>query len=66
MNYHLSKSWAIVIILLVIWEVVWKGLALWKAAQKNQVGWFIGILVINSVGLLPIIYLFANNDRQKN
>ncbi len=42
---------------LIIWEVFWKGKGLWRAAKKNQLGWFIAILVINSLGILPIIYL---------
>ncbi len=41
----------------VIWETVWKGLGLWKAAQCQQRNWFIVILIVNSMGLLPIIYL---------
>ncbi|PIS14300.1 hypothetical protein COT64_03435 [Candidatus Shapirobacteria bacterium CG09_land_8_20_14_0_10_39_12] len=40
------------------WIVVWKGLALWKSAQKGQKPWFVAILVINTLGLLEIIYLF--------
>lgn len=42
-----------------IWSAIWKGLALWKAARKEQKYWFIALLVINTVGLLEIIYLFV-------
>lgn len=42
---------------LIIWEAVWKGIALWKAGRNNQLKWFIAILVLNTVGILPIIYL---------
>lgn len=42
-----------------IWSAIWKGLALWKAARKEQKPWFIALLVINTVGLLEIIYLFV-------
>ena len=41
----------------VIWELIWKGIALWKTARSKQVTWYIAILVFNTVGLLPIIYL---------
>lgn len=42
---------------LIIWELVWKGIALWKAGRNNQIVWFIVILILNTVGILPIIYL---------
>ena len=45
-----------VIILLVIWEIYWKGHALWIAAQKKDKNFFIAILIINSIGILFSIY----------
>lgn len=45
-------------ILLLIWDLVWKGLGLWKAAKNNSKYWFVAMLVINSAGLIPIIYLY--------
>lgn len=47
----------IFILILVFWEMFWKGMALWYSSKKDQKIWFIAILVINSLGLLPIIYL---------
>lgn len=41
-----------------IWTMVWKGLALWRAAERGARNWFIVILVVNTLGLLEIIYLF--------
>jgi len=46
-----------VLIIIALWELVWKGFALWKASQNKQRNWFIAILVINTIGILPIIYL---------
>ena len=45
--------------LLVIWSLLWKGLALWHAGRKGQPWWFIALLVINTAGIFEIIYLFA-------
>ena len=42
---------------LIIWEAIWKGIALWKSGKNNQLKWFIAILILNTVGILPIIYL---------
>ncbi len=41
------------------WSVTWKGLALWKAAQKEQKWWFIAFLVVNTVGILEILYIYV-------
>lgn len=43
---------------LLVWSIAWKGLALWHAAKNSQRNWFIAILVINTIGILEIIYLF--------
>lgn len=49
------SPWLLVI--LVIWTLIWKGLALWKSSRLNQPIWFVILLVINTIGILEIIYL---------
>lgn len=44
---------------LIMWSFVWKGLALWHSAKRKEPWWFIAILLINTAGILEIIYLFA-------
>lgn len=51
---------------LLIWTMVWKGIALWKAGRNDQIGWFIAILIINSMGLLPIIYSAFFQKKEKS
>ena len=46
------------IALAVLWTLTWKGMALWKAAGLRQKSWFVAMLVINTLGILEIIYLF--------
>ena len=46
------------VLLLLIWSLVWKGFALWRAAGLRQKYWFTAILIVNTFGLLEIIYLF--------
>jgi hypothetical protein len=41
-----------------IWSLIWKGIALWKAAKENRRNWFIAMLVLNTIGILEIIFLF--------
>ncbi|HPN14954.1 MAG TPA: DUF5652 family protein [bacterium] len=54
---NFDPSILIWLIPLMIWEAVWKGIALWKSGRNNQLKWFIAIFIFNTVGLLPIVYL---------
>jgi hypothetical protein len=45
------------IIALSIWDIIAKGFALWHAAKKNQRNWYIALLIVNSAGILPVIYI---------
>ena len=54
---ELSSGTLIIILVLVLWELFWKGVALWRAAINNHQWWFVALMVINSVGILPIVYL---------
>lgn len=49
----------------IIWSVVWKGLALWKSAGLRQKWWFLAILLLNTLGILEIIYLFVVSRKYK-
>lgn len=44
---------------LIVWEAFWKGLALWHSGRRGQAAWFVILIVVNTIGILPIIYLFA-------
>jgi len=47
--------------LFLLWSIFWKGLALWKSSQKKHLVWFIILLVVNTLGLLEIAYIFFLN-----
>lgn len=44
---------------LALWSLFWKGLALWKSARNDERYWFVALLVINTMGILEILYLFV-------
>lgn len=46
-------------ILFMVWSIFWKGLALWHSAQRGQSWWFVILLLVNTLGILEIIYLFG-------
>ena len=63
-------AWASIVSLiaiLVIWTLVWKGLALYRAARAGDKWWFIIMLVVNTAGILELIYYFFvnKNGRKK-
>lgn len=57
---HITLSGASfrLLVLVFVWSTVWKAVALWKASRNNQLGWFILLLIVNTLGLLEIIYIF--------
>ena len=48
----------------VLFDLILRGFALWKSAKKDQNIWFIALLVVNSMGILPLIYLVLNRDQK--
>jgi len=46
------------LIIAVVWSLFWKGLALWKSARKEQPVWFVILLLVNTLGILEILYIF--------
>jgi len=41
-----------------LWTLPWKGVALWKAARNSHKKWFVVLLVINTLAILEIVYIF--------
>lgn len=48
-------------IVVLAWSVFWKGMALWRAVRNRHLVWFIVLLVVNTLGLLEIAYVFYLN-----
>ena len=46
-----------VLLFLTFWELIWKGIALWYAAKRNEKKIYILLLILNTIGLFPIGYL---------
>ncbi len=61
-----TLSWLIpVIVILSIWEAIWKIIALWKSARNDHLAWFICIAIINTVGILPIVYIIKYRKKKE-
>jgi hypothetical protein len=53
----------VVVLTVTTWSLAWKGVALWRAARAGQRGWFVALLVINTLGVLEILYLYVLRPR---
>lgn len=56
--FGLGAGFSLIILVFVLWTVFWKGWALWTAARKGEMWWFLAILIVNTAGILEIVYLF--------
>ena len=50
---------ALILIVVVIWDLVWRLMALWKSARKGSIVWFIVLGLTNPLGILPILYIYV-------
>jgi methionyl-tRNA synthetase len=57
----------VLVIALAAWTFAIKGYALWHAARNYQRRWFIALLIINTFGLLELVYLvWFRADKDEN
>jgi hypothetical protein len=58
-DFWLTSVWmSAILIILVIWSAVWKAMALWRSARNNHLAWFIVLMILNTAGILDILYYF--------
>ena len=47
----------VIFVVISIWTLAIKGYALWNAAKLDQKYWFVGLMVVNTFGILELVYL---------
>ena len=65
-NFFSSNLFGLFLVPLLLWSFIWKGWALWRAARNGSRGWFIALLVVNTMGILEILYLFVFGKEKKS
>jgi methionyl-tRNA synthetase len=56
-----------ILYLVIAWSIIWKGISLWYSARNKQLTWYIVLLLVNTVGILDIVYLiFSKSLSKKN
>ena len=53
------------LVLIIFWILPWKGVALWKAARLEDKWWFVALLVLNTLAILEIIYIFVISKKKQ-
>lgn len=62
-NRHFFEYWAvfpilgILLVVLFVLDLILRAIALWRSARNGQLFWFIALLFLNTMSVLPIIYL---------
>jgi len=62
---EITTNHIIFIALTALWTLPWKGVALWKSAKNENKHWFIILLLINTLGILDILYIFIFGKKRK-
>lgn len=58
---------AIIITVIALWVLPWKGVALWRAAKSGSKPWFVALLVLNTLAILAILdilYIFIFSKKK--
>ena len=64
--FHVFAWLLPLIIILALWDAVWKLIGMWRAGRNNDLAWFICIAIFNTLGILPIIYILMDNNKSEN
>ena len=59
-NFLVTNMWIIVAI--IIWSIPWKAAALWRSARRGHLGWFLVLIVLNTLAILDILYLVVFSE----
>lgn len=57
-----ARFFSLLTVLFVL-EMILKGYAMWRAAQNKQMIWFIALFIFNTLGILPLLYIFVFQNK---
>ena len=59
-------TWVVILVFaLVVLEITLKAMALWRAAQNQSTCLFVFFIIYNTAGSLPLMYLLASKNPNK-
>ena len=64
----LTAGILILVIVVMIWKLIWYGIALYKCLERKQMKWFVVLFVaaflLGDIGILAIIYLLIYREKR--
>lgn len=57
--YYFDKGNKLLVILAIVWTLLWKVYSVWTASKKNDKKWFVALVILNTLGILDMIYVFG-------
>jgi len=63
---NLSTQNKVYLVIALVWSLAWKGVALWKSAGRKEKWWFIAFLVVNTLGVLEIAYIYYFSKKKND
>jgi len=52
-------------VVIIIWEAIWTGIAMWKSARRKHLVWFIVFFLVNILAIPEILYIFIFSKMKK-
>ncbi|HBA45688.1 hypothetical protein A2W67_01240 [Candidatus Nomurabacteria bacterium RIFCSPLOWO2_02_40_28] len=56
--FRLNAVEILITLILALWTITWKAYGAWTAAKHNHKKWFVALIILNTLGILEIIYIF--------
>ena len=64
-KWNISTNLVLALLLVVIaWSLVWKFKGMWLSARQGSMAWFLILGLTNTLGILPIIYLYRFSKKK--
>jgi sterol desaturase/sphingolipid hydroxylase (fatty acid hydroxylase superfamily) len=60
-----SGAVLLLLVLIIIWSAIWKLMAMWKSARKGSLAWFIVLGLVNTLGILEILYIYVFSEMKR-
>ena len=58
-SFVAGMAFGVLMLVLAVWTLYWKYRALWHAAKHDRKIWFVVFLLVNTLGVLEILYLYV-------
>lgn len=53
------------VVLLAILDAVLRLIAMWQAAGRKQVAWYVCLGIFSTLGILPLVYLLTHRENKE-